>query len=159
MTAHDEAGADGLVTEEVEPGVERIIRDDAGHDLDEKHPTYRYNMDGIAIAPDGTVWLSTSYMLTPTTTPTLRAGSWALGQPGTYILVEGEAPAPNTTYLYAQPDGTRVLVESRVVGTEDAAFIPDVGPLSPRWGREGYWVVRSDGEHPCWATTRRAGRA
>ena len=29
------------MTEEVEPGVERIISDDAGHDLDETHPTYR----------------------------------------------------------------------------------------------------------------------
>ncbi len=51
----------GLVTEDVEPGVERIISDGAGHDLEEKHPTYRYDMDDVFVAPDGTVWLSTSY--------------------------------------------------------------------------------------------------
>ena len=60
-TAPDETDPDGLVTEEVEPGVERIISDDAGHDLDETHPTYRYDMDDVFVTPDGTVWLSTTY--------------------------------------------------------------------------------------------------
>ena len=45
----DDPGPDGLVTEEVEPGVERIISDDAGHDLDERHPTYRYDMDHVSV--------------------------------------------------------------------------------------------------------------
>ena len=56
-TDPDDTELDGLVTEEVEPGVERIISDDAGHDLDETHPTYRYDMDDVAVTPDGTVWL------------------------------------------------------------------------------------------------------
>ena len=60
-TDPDDTEPDGLVTEEVEPGVERIISDDAGHDLDETHPTYRYDMDDVAVTPDGTVWLSTTY--------------------------------------------------------------------------------------------------
>jgi hypothetical protein len=51
----------GLVTEEVEPGVERIIRDDAGHDLDETHPDFRCDMDDIAIMPDGAIMLWSSY--------------------------------------------------------------------------------------------------
>ena len=50
-----------LVTEEVEPGVERIVSDGAGHDLEKRHPTYRYDMDSVFVAPDGTVWLGTSY--------------------------------------------------------------------------------------------------
>src|SRR6186713_265774 len=37
----------GLVTEEVEPGVLRIIRDEAGHDLDVRHPAFRYDLDGM----------------------------------------------------------------------------------------------------------------
>ena len=56
-TDPDDTELDGLVTEEVEPGVERIISDGAGHDLDERHPTYRYDMDDVAVTPDGTVLL------------------------------------------------------------------------------------------------------
>ena len=41
VAAQDETGPAGLVTEEVEPGVERIIRDGVGHDLEERHPTQR----------------------------------------------------------------------------------------------------------------------
>src|SRR5262245_34766923 len=50
-TDPDDAELDGLVTEEVEPGVERIIRDDAFHDLDDTHPTYRYDMDDVFVTP------------------------------------------------------------------------------------------------------------
>jgi hypothetical protein len=78
----DEAGPDGLVTEEVEPGVERIVRDGAGHDLDERHPTYRYDMDGLAVARDGTVWLSTTYSRSDNEAHPETSGAfvWALGQ-------------------------------------------------------------------------------
>lgn len=82
MTAQDEPGPDGLVTEEVEPGVERIIRDDAGHDLDEGHPTYRYDMDDVAVTPDGTVWLWSSYHETDNEAHSLNELLWALGEPG-----------------------------------------------------------------------------
>ena len=40
-----------LVTEEVEPGVQRIISDGAGHDLEKRHPMYRYDMDSVFVAP------------------------------------------------------------------------------------------------------------
>ena len=60
-TDPDDTELDGLVTEEVEPGVERIISDGAGHDLDERHPTYRYDMEDVAVTPDGTVWLWSGY--------------------------------------------------------------------------------------------------
>ena len=83
-TDPDDTELDGLVTEEVEPGVERIIRDDAGHDLDETHPTYRYDMDRVYVTPDGTVWLSTSYFGSDNRANPPGGLIWALGQPGTF---------------------------------------------------------------------------
>jgi hypothetical protein len=76
-------GPSGLVTEQAEPGVERIISDGAGHDLEERHPTYRYDMDGVFVAPDGTVWLTTSYRDTDNDANPPGALVWALGQSGT----------------------------------------------------------------------------
>ena len=81
-TAPDEPDSDGLVTEEVEPGVERIISDDAGHDLDETHPTYRYDMDDVFVTPDGTVWLSTTYSRDDNEAHPPGPLLWALGEPG-----------------------------------------------------------------------------
>ena len=86
-TDPDDTEQDGLVTEEVEPGVERIISDGAGHDLDERHPTYRYDMDDVAVTPDGTVWLWSSYHETdrdahPEVWRGLHVLLWALGEPG-----------------------------------------------------------------------------
>ena len=69
-----------LVTEEVEPGVERIRNDGAGHDLDERHPTNRYDMDGVFVAPDGTVWLSSSYSGDDNEANPGGGLVWALGQ-------------------------------------------------------------------------------
>jgi hypothetical protein len=106
----------GLVTEEVEPGVERIIRDDAGHDLDETHPTYRYDMDDVFVTPDGTVWLSTTYSRSDNDANPPGALLWALGQPGTstvpevFCFTEGmgvicfdPATEEETTYLADTP--------------------------------------------------------
>jgi len=89
----------GLVTEEVEPGVERIISDGAGHDLEEKHPTYRYDMDDIFVAPDGTVWLATSYHETDNDANPEGGPVWALGQPG----MSRYAP-PNGFCFRGEPD-------------------------------------------------------
>ena len=87
VAAQDEGGLGGLETEEVEPGVERVIRDGAGHDLDERHPSYRYDMDDIAVTPDGTVWLTTSYRDTDNDANPPGQLVWALGEPGTATLV------------------------------------------------------------------------
>ena len=84
-TDPDDTELDGLVTEEVEPGVERIISDDAGHDLNETHPTYRYDMDDVAVAPDGTVLLWSGYQETDREAHGLTGFNkllWALGEPG-----------------------------------------------------------------------------
>ena len=71
-----------LVTKEVEPGVVRVISDGAGHDLEKRHPTYRYDMDGVFVAPDGTVWLRTSYRDTDNDANPPGGLVWALGQSG-----------------------------------------------------------------------------
>ena len=82
----------GLVAEDIEPGVERIVSDGAGHDLDETHPTYRYDMDSIFVAPDGTVWLSSTYSREDNDANPEGALSWALGQPG---IVQYPADSPS----------------------------------------------------------------
>jgi hypothetical protein len=69
-----------LVTEAVEPGVERIRSDGAGHDLEERHPTNRYDMDDVYVTPDGTVWLSSSYSGTDNDANPPGGLVWALGQ-------------------------------------------------------------------------------
>jgi hypothetical protein len=83
IAASAQDGSEGLVTEQMEPGVERIVSHGAGHDLDEKHPTYRYDMDGVFVAPDGTVWLTSSYRGTDNDANPPGALVWALGQPET----------------------------------------------------------------------------
>ena len=87
VLAQDEADALQLVTEQMEPGVERIISDGVGHDLDETHPTNRYDMDGIVVAPDGTVWLTTTYSGSDNRVG-VGAMIWAVGEPGTHVLAE-----------------------------------------------------------------------
>lgn len=87
-----------LVTEEVEPGVERIISDGAGHDLEKRHPTYRYDMDSVFVAPDGTVWLGTSYRETDNDANPPGGLVWALGQSGTTQY------APNRFCFPGEPD-------------------------------------------------------
>jgi hypothetical protein len=82
-TARDEPGPDGLVIEEVEPGVERIISDDAGHDLDERHPTSHYDMDHVSVAGDGTILLQSTYHGADNDAHPPGAFVWALGEPGT----------------------------------------------------------------------------
>jgi hypothetical protein len=80
----------GLVTEEVEPGVLRVVRDDAGHDLDDGHPDFRYDLDRMTIAPDGTVWLNVTYHHTDNGVGTPEAPLiWALGRPGVLGIADG----------------------------------------------------------------------
>jgi hypothetical protein len=69
-----------LVTEDVEPGVERIRSDGAGHDLEERHPDFRYDMDDVYVTPDGTVWVSSSYRETDNDANPPGGLVWALGQ-------------------------------------------------------------------------------
>ena len=108
-----------LVTEEVEPGVERIISDGAGHDLEKRHPTYRYDMDSVFVAPDGTVWLGTSYRETDNEANTPGGLVWALGQSGTpqypskHLCFAGDPDTPDrsgvTCFERATDTRTRYL--------------------------------------------------
>jgi hypothetical protein len=159
VAARDEpAGTPSLVTEEVEPGVERIISDGAGHDLDERHPTYRYDMDAIAIAPDGSVWLSTTYSHSDNRAHPETVGPlvWALGRPGTYgggDVLFGIPPTSPTTYVFVRPDGTQTLATIEGVGSGDVAAFPDfeASGIHPELeGDHSILVARADGEHTCW---------
>jgi hypothetical protein len=135
-----ETAAADPVTEEVEPGVERITSDGAGHDLEEKHPTNLLDMDDVYVTPDGTVWLSSSYSGTDNDANPPGRLVWALGQPETTqvpaeaICIPGEPDKPEalgvtcfgsgdaeTKYLVgthinalaAAPDGTYWAVGDR----------------------------------------------
>ena len=90
-------------TEEVEPGVLRVLDDGAGHDLTERYPDNHRDMDHIAIAGDGSVWIA----------GTASGGDndfiegflvWPLGQEGLYTMEDG-VPAWIALFEFA-PDGT-----------------------------------------------------
>lgn len=84
VMAQDQSAPAGMTTEDVEPGVVRIIDDGAGHDLDAKHPTYRYDMDDVYVTPDGSVWVSSSYRDTDNDANGPGGGLvWAVGKPET----------------------------------------------------------------------------
>jgi hypothetical protein len=153
VMAQDESAAPGLVTEDVEPGVERIVRDEAGHDLDETHPTYRYDMDRIAITPDGTVWLTTTYSRSDNDAHPEVSGplAWALGRPGAYEVRYESPPTEGTTYLYERPDGTTTLTTVEGVSSEDGASMPvfEEGGLGQQSDEGVVLVPRPDGDHTC----------
>ncbi len=113
------------MTEDVEPGVERIIRDDAGHDLDEGHPTYRYDMDDVSVTSDGTVWLSTTHHDSDNDAHPPGGLLWALGQPGTthlpdrFCWTEGSGV---TCFDFAEEEETSYLAGTPI---NEVAIAPD----------------------------------
>ncbi len=108
--------AAGLVTEDVEPGVVRIVDDGAGHDLEAKHPTYPYDMDNVYVTPDGTVWVSSSYRDTDNDANGPGGGLvWAVGQPDT-ARYPGELLCFRGTFEYPGLPG--VTCYDLVAGTE-----------------------------------------
>jgi hypothetical protein len=144
VAAQDETDALQLVTEEVEPGVERIISDGAGHDLDETHPTNRYDMDGIVIAADGTVWLSSSYHGPDNEANPEEGLVWALGQPGVYGAEQGVRE--DGGFLFPLGDGSLLLVGEDVLRFDGEAFVPDDGPMvrqMPGFSRT-LWLIEPD---------------
>lgn len=104
VAAQDDHATDAgpeLITEELRPGVELVLRDDAGHDLTERHPNHHRDMDLIAIDPiDGTVWIASSVSGADNE---LLFGHevWAIGRRGIAVL-EGEF----LDTMLVRPDGT-----------------------------------------------------
>ena len=130
----------GLSTEEVEPGVLRIISDDAGHYLDETHPTRPYDLDGITIQPDGTVWLRASFSGDDNEANPPGPLVWALGQPGVLGIAEG-IPALGPHMLLAPSDGSLLVVGDRVVRLAGEAFVPDDGPMHRSMPSGTLWLI------------------
>ncbi len=125
---------DGLVTEEVEAGVERIISDGAGHDLDEGHPDFHYDMDDVAIMPDGTIWLWSSYRGTDNDANPPGGLVWVLGESG-----ETTTPLPSH-YCYI-PDSQLGVI----------CFDPDEQVEVPYLGGVGINALATAPDGTVWA--------
>ncbi len=136
------AQAPDLVTEEVEPGVERITSDGAGHDLEERHPDFRYDMDDIFVSPDGTVWVSSSYRDTDNDANPPGGLVWALGTsdtpqyPASGFCFPGKVEQPEAPGVTCFKDGadtpTRYLEGTQI---NAVAAAPD----------GTFWAVGADG--------------
>jgi hypothetical protein len=129
----------GMVVEEVEPGVVRIIDDGAGHNLDERHPTNRYDMDGIAVGADGSVWLQSTYNGSDNEAhPETGFLLWTLGRQG---MTEGTPEGD----LVALPDGSALIVGDLVTRFDDGTALPDIGPKQrPLGGGASLWIIEPD---------------
>ena len=131
-----------LVTEEVEPGVERIRSDGAGHDLEERHPKFRYDMDDVYVTPDGTVWLNSSFSDTDNDANPPGGLVWALGQSETsqfaaeHFCTPGTFDQPEalgvTCYKGGPDNPTRYLTDTHI---NAVAAAPD----------GTFWAVGGDG--------------
>jgi hypothetical protein len=145
-TTNDAQGPE-LVTEEVAPGVERIVRDDADHDLDMLNPTYRLDMDSVTVTPDGTVWIVSSYHDSDNyAKDRAQAGEyplvWALGRPG--ALRNADGVPKNPAFFVATADGSVLLVGDRATRLDGTAFVADDGPAL-RSVRDGtLWLLEPD---------------
>ena len=129
----------GLVTEEVERGVLRIIRDDAGHDLDAGHPNWRWDLDGITITSDGTIWLRTSPHDTDNDAGLAGPPFWALGRPG------GVYPPSHTGDPIPLPDGSILFLGDSDHVFDGMTFAPDRGPAVRPVPGGMLWLLEADG--------------
>ena len=131
-----------LVTEEVEPGVERIRSDGAGHDLEERHPTNRYDMDNVYVTPDGTVWVSSSYSGTDNEANPPGGLVWALGQSETSQFPAERLLLPRRTGQPGEPQASRALtLATPRPGTSSARNINAVAAAPDGT----FWAVGGDG--------------
>ena len=106
-----------LVTEEVEPGVERIRSDGAGHDLEARHPTFRYDMDDVYVTPDGTVWLNSTFSDTDNEANPPGGLVWALGQSETSSTPPRSPASPATRPTNQKPWASRAIRATSRLGT------------------------------------------
>lgn len=137
----------GIVTRTVEPDVERVIRDDQGHALQAKHPEHPRDIDRIAVAPDGTVWIaSTARMSDNRFLDGYQV--WPVGKPGLYGIEDG-VPA-DIGFFSFMPDGTLWAIGSEMARFDGETWTGADGShrvvapdgtlwlLSPRGGLESW---------------------
>lgn len=119
------AEAPALVTEVVAPGVEHVLGDDVGHDLMERYPSNRLDLDQMAVGPDGTVWLRTSASGSDNDS---HAGVilFALGLPGTYTVPDG-LPWDADGDIVIAPDGTPFLYGEEIFSFDGEQWASDPG--------------------------------
>jgi hypothetical protein len=110
----------GLVTQQIEPGVLRVLRDDAGHDLDQGHPDHRYDLDRMTITGDGTIWLQSTYHESDNQAHPAGALLWALGRPGVFAMTDSLAgdlvPLTNDSIL---------VIGEHIVRFDGTVIVPD----------------------------------
>jgi hypothetical protein len=128
----------GLVTEEVAPGVLRVINDDAGHEL------AALRVVEIAVGLDGAVWMNG------------HGGLFRLGEPGITPGTSGRwrtelAVGTNGTVWSGDGYGLRSFDGERWVthplGIETWAIGPDESVWGA-WPDENYWSRSQDGRKP-----------
>ncbi len=133
----------GLVTEEIEPGVLRVVRDDAGHDLDEGHPDFRYDLDTMTITPDGSVWVNATYHHTDNGNGEPQGPFiWALGRPGVLSGVDG---IPGSAWsLIPLLDSSILVMGEPIVRVDESGVTVDTGPpVRPVHGGT-LWLIEPD---------------
>ena len=134
-----QASLPGLVTEVVEPGVLRIVRDDAGHDLDARHPDFRLDLDGLTIGSDGTIWIISSAHGSDNEADQAGPPFWALGRPDVEVPV-----ALELGYPVPLPDGSILFVGRSITHFDGTTLATDSGSaIRPVHGGT-LWLIEPD---------------
>ena len=93
-TGPDDTELDGLVTEEVEPGINASSATAPVTTSTRRTRTYRYDMDDVFVTADGTIWLSCTYSRRQRGQP-WGGLLWALGEPGMFQSSPNVSAAPS----------------------------------------------------------------
>jgi hypothetical protein len=145
------AGGPVVTTEEVEPGVERVLGDDAGHDLAQEVPRHGRDMHRIAIGPDGTIWLAGSY---DRSDDEHAQGQqvWAIGKPGLWGFEDGVPEYIES--LFVGEDGRLWAIGSGVAAFDGETWTSLSG-ASRRLGTDDgtLWFVHPQGGVEAWVGT------
>ncbi len=138
------------MTEPVESGVLRVLRDDAGHDLTERHPAYPRDMDRIAVGPDGTVWIaSTAHGSDNSLLNGFQV--WALGRPGIFGTEDGVPEFIQTLSIDAE--GRLLAVGSRLATLDGGQWSSDGSAFHTVAPDGTLWLIHPDGGLEAWDGT------
>jgi len=142
----DETAA-AIVTMMVEPGVERVIEDGAGHSLQQKHPDHPRDIDHIAVAPDGTVWVaSTARMSDNRFLDGFQV--WPIGKPGLYGREEGVPEGIG--FLAFMPDGALWAIGSEIATFDGEAWSGNQGGHRAVSPDGTLWLLSPNGGLESW---------